>query len=196
MSSSFDKSKYSHIKKIILLSGKRKCGKDYLGEKLAEKLHAVLLHLSEPLKLEYARLNQINGEQLLTSSSYKENYRKDMIKWGEDKRREDSSIFCRLAIEQKDEICLTNPIWIVCDIRRYTDIEFFQKYFSNQLLLVRIEASIDTRKKRGWIFTSDIDDSESECQLDENVDWSFVFSNNDTDNFDEQINNLIKLINS
>jgi phosphomevalonate kinase len=76
----FDRSKYTNVKKIILLSGKRKCGKDYIGEKLVEQLHAVLLHLSEPLKLEYARLNQINGEELLNSSAYKENYRKDMIK--------------------------------------------------------------------------------------------------------------------
>ncbi|CAF2402520.1 unnamed protein product [Rotaria sp. Silwood2] len=196
MNSSFDKSKYSNVKKVVLLSGKRKCGKDYLGEKLAERLQAVLLHLSEPLKLEFARLNQINGEELLNSSCYKENYRKDMIKWGEDKRNEDPSIFCRMAIEQKHELCLTNPIWIICDIRRYTDIDFFQKYFPNCLLLVRIEASIDTRKKRGWIFTSNIDDSESECQLDKNVEWSFVFSNNDSDNFDEQMNNLIKMINS
>jgi phosphomevalonate kinase len=80
MNSLFDKSKYSHVKKIVLLSGKRKSGKDYIGENLAEKFQAVLLHLSEPLKLEYARLNQINGEQLLNSSTYKENYRQDMIK--------------------------------------------------------------------------------------------------------------------
>lgn len=79
-SSSFDASKYSHVKKIVLLSGKRKSGKDYLGERLAKQLSAVLLHLSEPLKFEYARLNQINGQELLNSSSYKELYRKDMIK--------------------------------------------------------------------------------------------------------------------
>jgi len=83
MNSLFDKSKYSNIKKIVLLSGKRKSGKDYIGEILADKLQAVLLHLSEPLKLEYARLYQINGEQLLNSSSYKENYRKDMIKYND-----------------------------------------------------------------------------------------------------------------
>lgn len=81
MASSFDNSKYSHVRKIILLSGKRKSGKDYIGEKLAEKLQAVLLHISEPLKLEYARLNQLNGTQLLDSSSYKENYRKEMIRY-------------------------------------------------------------------------------------------------------------------
>jgi phosphomevalonate kinase len=83
MDDSFDPSKYSNVKKIILLSGKRKSGKDYIGEKLAEQLQAILLHLSEPLKLEYARLHQINGKQLLNSSSYKENYRKDMIKYAQ-----------------------------------------------------------------------------------------------------------------
>lgn len=80
MNCSFDASKYPQLKKIVLLSGKRKSGKDYLGEILAEKLSAVLLHLSEPLKFEYARLNQINGQELLSSSSYKELHRKDMIK--------------------------------------------------------------------------------------------------------------------
>jgi phosphomevalonate kinase len=101
-----------------------------------------------------------------------------------------------MAIEQNHEICLTNSIWIICDIRRYTDIDFFEKYFSDCLLLVRIEASIETRQNRGWIFTPNVDDSESECQLDENIQWSFVFSNNDSYNFDEQMNNLIKMINS
>lgn len=80
MSSSFDTSTYSHVEKLVLLSGKRKSGKDYLGEQLADKLSATLLHLSEPLKFEYARLNQIDGHQLLNSSSYKEVYRKEMIK--------------------------------------------------------------------------------------------------------------------
>ncbi|CAF0904314.1 unnamed protein product [Adineta ricciae] len=196
MCTSFDSGKYSHLKKVILLSGKRKCGKDYIGEKLADKLQAILLHLSEPLKLEFARLHQIDGKELLSSSSYKENYRKDMIKWGEEKRHADPSIFCRLAIEQKDEQCSTNPIWIVCDIRRYTDIEFFRKYFPKQLLLVRVEASIETRQNRGWVFTPNVDDSESECQLDENVRWSFIFSNNDSDNFETQMTHLIQMIQS
>lgn len=67
-------------KKVILLSGKRKSGKDYLGEKLAEHFNALLLHLSEPLKRQFAKIHQIDGDELLTSSSYKENYRNEMIK--------------------------------------------------------------------------------------------------------------------
>lgn len=101
-----------------------------------------------------------------------------------------------MAIEQNHELCSNASIWIICDIRRYTDIDFFRNHFPDRLLLVRIETSIETRKKRDWVFTSSIDDSESECQLDKNVQWSFIFSNNDTDNFDEQMTNLINMINA
>ena len=80
MEDQFDRSIYSHVKKVIVLSGKRKSGKDFLGEKLGEHLNATLLHLSEPLKLRFAEIHQINGDELLNSSAYKENYRKEMIK--------------------------------------------------------------------------------------------------------------------
>lgn len=99
-------------------------------------------------------------------------------------------------IEQKDQLCLSYPIWIIDDIKYHKEIEFFKKYFNDRLLLVRIEASNDIREKRGWLFQSNIDDSESECQLDTNMQWSFVFTNNEDDNFNEQMNHLIKMINS
>lgn len=118
------------------------------------------------------------------------------FRWGEEQREKDPSIFCRLAIEQKHEQCLNHSIWIVCDIRRYSDIEFFRKYFPEKILLVRIEASIETRENRGWIFTANVDDAESECQLDENVFWDFIFSNNSSDDFDKQMAELIELIRS
>jgi phosphomevalonate kinase len=116
------------------------------------------------------------------------------FRWGEEKCREDPTIFCRMVIEQKDQLCLSYPIWIINDIRYYKEIEFFKKSFNDRVLLVRIEASNDIRQKRGWDFQNDID--ESECQLDTNVQWSFVFSNNEEDKFNEQMNDLIKMINS
>lgn len=118
----------------------------------------------------------------------------DSSRWGEEKRREDPSVFCRRAIEDQDQACLLSSIWIVCDVRRHSDIEFFQKYFADCLLLVRIEASLETREKREWVFTPNIDDAESECQLDQNVHWSFIFSNNDPNAFDQQMINLTQLI--
>ena len=101
-----------------------------------------------------------------------------------------------MVIEQNDQLCLSHPIWIMNDIRYYKEIEFLKKYFNDRLLLVRIETSNDIREKRGWHFQSGIDDSESECQLDTNIQWSFVFSNNAEDNFNEQMNHLMAMINS
>ena len=80
MTAIFDRSNYAHVKKVVVLSGKRKSGKDYVGEKLADTLDAVLLHLSEPLKREFAEIHRINGDALMDSSAYKENYRRDIIK--------------------------------------------------------------------------------------------------------------------
>ncbi len=112
------------------------------------------------------------------------------FRWGEEKCREDPTIFCRMVIEQKDQLCLSYPIWIINDIKYYKEIEFLKNCFNDRLLLVRIEASNDIRQKRGCHL------DESECQLDTNVQWSFVFSNNEADKFNEQINDLIKMINS
>ena len=150
-------SKYSHVKKVILLFGKSKTGKDFIGNKLAENLPALFLHLNQ-----YAKTPG-----------------------------EDSTIGCRIMIEQNDQLCLSHSIWIINDVKSNEEIEFFKKYFNDCVLLVRIEASNDTRQKHGWSFQDD-----SQCQLDTNIQWSFVFSNNEEDNFDEQMNHLIKIIHS
>jgi phosphomevalonate kinase len=177
-------SKYSHVKKIILLSGKSKSGKDFIGNKLAENLPALLLNLHESLKIEYLKTHGNDN----SSDTLQEN----MIKWGEEKSREDPTIFCRMMLEQNDQLCLSYPIWIIDDVKSSTEIEFFKKMFDNHVLLVRIEASNETRQKRGW----NVPDPQSECQLDTNIQWSFVFSNNDEDNLNEQMNNLMQRINS
>lgn len=72
---------------ILILSGKRKSGKDYVFTKLTEyfNIRSDLLVfkqivLSSQLKKTYAAEHNLNYEQLLDSSSYKENYRLDMIK--------------------------------------------------------------------------------------------------------------------
>jgi phosphomevalonate kinase len=160
------------------------------------------LHLNEPLETEYRK---INNEQSLDYKEmikyvycffFKKNRNIVSFRWGEVKRREDETIFCRMTMEENNQLCLSSPIWIIDDIRYNTDIEFFKAYFNDRLLVVRIETSNDIRQKRGWSFINEIDDSEAECQLDTNVQWSFVFSNNEEDNFNEQMINLMKMINT
>ena len=100
--------------------------------------------------------------QLMGSSSYKETFRHDMIVWSEKIRSQDPSYFCKLATAEANR-----PVWIVCDARRESDMQFFRENHGAILLTVRIQASEKTRMERGWAFTKGIDDSTSECGLDD-----------------------------
>ncbi len=139
-----------------------------LGKELA-----VILRISSPLKAEYAKIHDLNYEKLLDSTEYKENYRASMVKWGEEKRRIDQGYFCRKveALGLQTE----KPIWIVSDIRRKTDIKYFEKFENFRL---RIQADEDIREKRGWKFTQGIDDSETEVDLDFYENWDYILKNN------------------
>ena len=97
--------------------------------------------------------------RLLDSSAYKEQYRVEMIRWGEDRRVQDAGYFCRRATEGASK-----PVWIISDARRPSDMEYFCTQF--QCVTVRVTASEDVRRSRGWVFTSGVDDAASECALD------------------------------
>ena len=72
---------------IIIISGKRKSGKDYISNKLAEmlknkfeKININFITLAAILKETFASENNLDFEKLLDSSDYKEKYRVDLIK--------------------------------------------------------------------------------------------------------------------
>jgi phosphomevalonate kinase len=96
----------------------------------------------------------------MDSTPYKEQYRYDMIRWGEEKRKTDPGYFCRRCTESA-----AHPVWIVADARRPTDMEYFSSRYN--CVSVRVYANEETRKERGWIFRAGVDDSDSECALDE-----------------------------
>ena len=67
------------------------------------------------------------------------------------------------------------PILIVSDCRRKTDISFFEQEFGRECIKrVRVEASDELRKQRGYVFQNGVDDAESECGLD-HIDGGFDF---------------------
>lgn len=50
------------------------------------------------------------------------------------------------------------PIWIVSDVRRKTDIEWFKSNYGVKIKTVRITADDNVRRNRGWTFTEGISD--------------------------------------
>lgn len=46
------------------------------------------------------------------------------------------------------------PVWIVSDMRRRSDLAWFREHYPGAVYTVRITATEEARKKRGWVFTA------------------------------------------
>ena len=84
---------------VILVSGKRKSGKDFVSEVLCDCLgeSSYIFRLSAPLKRGYADTHGLDLSQLMGTGGYKETHRKNMIGWGKEVRERDPTYFCRLV---------------------------------------------------------------------------------------------------
>ncbi|XP_039243601.1 phosphomevalonate kinase-like isoform X3 [Pipra filicauda] len=178
---------------VLLLSGKRKSGKDFVAEELRSRLGpdvCTILRLSGPLKEQYAKEHGLNFQRLLDASAYKETFRQDMIHWGEEKRRADPGFFCRAAVEGA-----VHPVWVVSDTRRLSDVEWFRDVYGDVVQTVRVVATEETRKRRNWVFVTGVDDAESECGLDQGVAFDWVITNDgDELALGEQLETLLQAL--
>ncbi|XP_013118296.1 phosphomevalonate kinase [Stomoxys calcitrans] len=177
-----------NIKHILLISGKRKCGKDYISEKLKNKLGASsqIIRISEPIKSEWAQKMQLDLNQLLSDGPYKEKYRKDMITWSDTVRQQDYGYFCRTAMEKAN-----SEIVIVSDVRRKNDIRYFKEVYGEKVLCIRLSCPDIIRMERGYLFTPGIDDIESECGLDDYDNWDLHLKNDSRINPDQIVAAII-----
>lgn len=178
---------------ILLFSGKRKSGKDFLTTHLQNLLadKCEVLKISHPIKSHWAKEKNLNLNELLGDSEYKEQYRLDMINWSEEMRAQDYGYFCRIACQDATD----KPIWIVSDIRRKTDIKWFKENYGDKIRNIRIIADEETRIKRGFIFKSGVDDVASECDLDDFVDWDLVIDNSEgKQKLEEQLSSILGLV--
>lgn len=177
---------------ILIFSGKRKSGKDYVTDLILNRLGAdvcCVLRLSGPLKQQYAQEHGLDLDQLLGPGLYKEQYRADMIRWGEARRLKDPGFFCRLATRGARQ-----PVWVVSDARRLSDLQWFWTEFPRQTRCVRVQSSENTRKQRGWSFTAGVDDAESECGLDSSVKFDWIITNEaDAPSLEEQLQPILTL---
>lgn len=180
---------------VLLFSGKRKSGKDFVTEALQSRLGGdvcAVLRLSGPLKEQYAQEHGLNFQRLLDASTYKETYRRNMIVWGEEKRQADPGFFCRKVVEG-----VSQPVWLVSDTRRMSDVQWFREAYGAVTQTVRVVASEQSRQQRGWVFTPGVDDGESECGLDNFGDFDWVIENHgDPQRLEEQLESLIAFVRS
>ncbi|XP_049638309.1 phosphomevalonate kinase isoform X1 [Suncus etruscus] len=178
---------------VLLFSGKRKSGKDFVTDALQSRLGAdvsAILRLSGPLKEQYAQEHNLDFQRLLDATTYKETYRQDMIRWGEEKRQADPGFFCRKVVEG-----ISQPVWLVSDARRLSDIQWFLEAYGPLTQTVRVVATEKSRQQRGWVFTPGVDDAESECGLDNFGTFDWVIENHgDEQHLEEQLRHLTEFV--
>ncbi|RZC32745.1 phosphomevalonate kinase [Asbolus verrucosus] len=180
---------------VLLFSGKRKSGKDFICEKIRTILGdgtCTIVRISEPLKGLYANHHGLDLQELLSDGPYKENYRSAMIKWSDEIRAKEPGYFCKAACD----MAKVKPVWIVSDIRRITDVQWFKQTYQSKIKMIRIHADIEIRKSRGWVFTEGVDDAASECNLDDFKNWDLEISNNNDKQLESGIKEIMALINS
>ncbi|XP_047121831.1 uncharacterized protein LOC124805348 isoform X2 [Schistocerca piceifrons] len=114
---------------------------------------AVVLRLSAPIKKYWAESKGLDFDQLLGTGAYKENYRLEMIRWGESVRARDPGYFCQRAIEMSNGTQFS--VWIVSDTRRLSDLKWFLDNCGGPSVVhtVRVVADDAVRKQRGWMYT-------------------------------------------
>ncbi|XP_034475009.1 probable phosphomevalonate kinase [Drosophila innubila] len=176
------------MRKILLISGKRKCGKDYISERLQSRLadRAMIVRISEPIKREWARKLELDITAMLSDGPYKEQYRRDMIIWSDEVRSQDYGFFCRAAM--KEASLQSVDYVIVSDIRRKNDIRWFYETYGHEMIeTLRLTSNLETRRARGWQFTAGVDDVTSECDLDDHVTFDHVLENNAEDGDGDQL---------
>lgn len=151
---------------------------------------AQIIRISEPIKSKWAVEKGLDLTELLSDGPYKEKYRKEMIVWSDEMRKNDYGIFCKAAT-----LAIDKCIVIVSDIRRQGDIKWFRETFTrDKVKLVRIVCDEKIRKNRGWKFQEGVDDQESECGLDEWKEWDLIVENDGEKDTEEHLTHILGLI--
>lgn len=143
---------------LILLNGKRFSGKDAIAA-LVKNLKRV--SIADNMKLKFMEIHP--GVNLFN--------REEKEKW----RTELTKFTTSFDIHHWINITPYTDNCIVTDIRSMQEINFLKDKFK-KVMVIRINASEEARKKRGWVYQPDYDDGELETALD-NFNFDLVLNN-------------------
>ena len=165
------------MKNIICFSGKQYSGKDTAAKLVLEAFPSFIrIGIADAIKLEYGKRNNLTFEEI---EANKGKYRTGLIELGNEGRNIYPDFWLNKIIEQDKNV-------IVPDVRLIHEAEVFK---AAGAILIRVEASFETRNKRGIITnTNDL----TEIELDNYKGFDYVL-NNDGD-FEELKKNILPLI--
>ena len=166
----------------ILVSGKRASGKDYITNLLYEALIAqdISVHraaLGRINKRSYAESVGIDAIRLENDREFKESHRLAMVAHHAARNAEDPEWCLRIV---KDNAKQANAkVLLLSDLRTLQDLAWFKQQ-PGEVVLLRITASDEARKLRGWEPCLKKDSLHTEIELDSFFDWTACWDNSDS----------------
>jgi len=163
---------------IYMISGKRKSGKDFISDRLKARIGeaATIVRIAGPIKYLFSQHKNLDFARMLTADEYKEKFRVEMVEFQDREMARDDGFFCKESLRMY--AVHKFPVWIVSDLRREEELEYFRNLYKDKVVTIRVEASMDVRAKRGFMFTPGIDDHATEQGLDNHQHWHYRFENN------------------
>jgi phosphomevalonate kinase len=161
--------KTGKLKRIILISGKRTCGKDTITKIISNELielgyNVCVMSYAGIVKENFSRDSKICYEKLMNNYAYKELHRDKMTNYFIKMRNEKGEdYFSKKLMNKIDES--DYDFYIISDLRLKIDAEAFEKSLYDYLM-IRVSSTNESRTKRGWMFDS-IDKHFTETELDD-----------------------------
>lgn len=164
---------------IVLVNGKRFAGKDTVANLITD---AKRLALADAVRNEYVQ--QCNGTvtfEELVDRDRKEKHRSAIIALSEGRKRTHGKTYWIRKL-YKDHIASASAVvFVISDWRFIDEYKFFFEENDDDddiiVLTLRVNATNETRKQRGWIYNAEIDESIGETGLDR-FDFDYVIDNN------------------
>lgn len=163
--------------KIIGLSGKQYSGKDTVAKIILENFKEFQrIGIGDAIKIEYGKKHDLTFEEI---EKNKHLYREDLIALGNWGRSIHPHYWLKQIVNMDKNV-------IVPDLRVIDEVKLFE---SKGAYLIRVEASLEARSKRGIITNGD---DPTEVGLDNYKEWSYVIQNNG--NYEELLENSKDLL--
>lgn len=168
---------------IILVSGKRYAGKDYVCDQalayLKESYNCIKISHSDINKQLYCEKFGADLKRMLRNREYKESHRNNLIKFAQNLQQSNPLILSEFVFEKIQNMTSSNvDIVFISDFRRKTEqLVFEQRFGQKNVITLRINASDNVRAARGWRYDHIKDTRYTECELDDKMDWNLVFNN-------------------
>lgn len=166
----------------VLVSGKRASGKDHVASALQSALESEGLAVTRRAagsinKRAYAAEAGVDLERLEADREFKEAHRVALVRHHQSRNREDPN-WC-LEEVWAEAVAAGAGVLLMPDFRSLSDLRWFEQRCGGAtgLVLLRIGASDDARRARGWQPDAAKDGLYSETDLDSFEGWDACFDN-------------------